>query len=48
VKGSIEVGKYADLTVFSGRLLDIDPEEWPQLRPELTVVDGQVLFEQEA
>lgn len=47
VKGSIEVGKLADLTLFSGSLLDTPPEEWTGLAVDMTVVDGQVLHERE-
>ncbi|MEX2356038.1 MAG: amidohydrolase [Thermaerobacterales bacterium] len=45
VKGSLEVGKLADLTVFSQPLLDVNPVEWPDLDVDMTVVGGRLLHE---
>jgi predicted amidohydrolase YtcJ len=42
-KGSIEVGKVADLCVVEGDLLTIDPRDLPNLDVLYTVVAGQVV-----
>ncbi|MET9295321.1 amidohydrolase [Streptomyces sp. NPDC003077] len=47
-KGSLEVGKVADLCVLGGDLLDADPHEIPELPVELTVVDGRIVYERSA
>lgn len=43
-KGSIEVGKYADVTVLSHDPFKVDPEEIRNIRVEMTVVDGKAVF----
>jgi predicted amidohydrolase YtcJ len=45
VKGSIEVGKLADLVVVSGDPLSVGPDRLLDLRAEITVVDGKVRFQ---
>ncbi|MDR2631459.1 MAG: amidohydrolase [Spirochaetaceae bacterium] len=45
-KGSIEVGKLADLTVLSEDLTSLPPERISELRVELTMIDGEIEFEQ--
>ncbi|QUD86785.1 amidohydrolase [Phenylobacterium montanum] len=40
--GSIEVGKRADVSVFSKDLMTVDPAEIPKAKATLTIVDGQV------
>ena len=42
--GSIEVGKRADLVVFSENLLEIDPVRIPEALVDLTIVDGEVVY----
>jgi len=43
--GSIEIGKYADLTVFDQDILTIDPLEILETQVAYTIVDGVVVFE---
>jgi predicted amidohydrolase YtcJ len=44
VKGSIEVGKYADLTVLSHNPLKVRPEKIKDIRVEMTIVDGEIIY----
>ncbi|MEU2270688.1 amidohydrolase [Streptomyces olindensis] len=44
-KGTIEAGKAADLCVLDRPLLDLDPHEITDVRVDLTVFDGEVVFE---
>jgi hypothetical protein len=41
-RGTIEIGKRADLSVFSHDLMSVAPEEIPRARAMLTMVDGRV------
>ena len=43
-KGSIEVGKFADLAVLSGDYLTVPEERIPRLESMLTLVDGRVVY----
>ena len=43
--GSIEVGKFADLTVFDRDILTIEPSEILETRVAYTIVDGRIVFE---
>ncbi|MGH7844942.1 MAG: amidohydrolase, partial [Candidatus Binatia bacterium] len=45
LKGSLEVGKLADLVVLSGDLEEAAPANVRQLRVDLTMVDGKVAYE---
>ncbi len=45
IKGSIEVGKLADLTVLSKNLLKIPPKEFLTTEAVYTVVDGKVVYQ---
>ena len=45
IKGTLEVGKLADLVVLSDDLLTIDPERIMDVKVDLTVVGGKVLYE---
>ena len=47
VRGSIKVGKLADLTVTDLNLIEIDPTDVLKMNVVMTVVDGRVVFEQE-
>jgi predicted amidohydrolase YtcJ len=44
-KGSLEVGKLADITVLSKDIMTIPLEEIPTTRVDLTIVGGEVRFE---
>lgn len=44
-KGSIEVGKLADLVVLSDDILKIDPMKIENVSVAMTVVDGRVVYE---
>jgi hypothetical protein len=43
--GSVEVGKYADLTVIDQNLFEIPAIEMPEARVELTFVEGECVFD---
>lgn len=45
IKGSIEVGKLADLAVLSYDILKINPAEVERARVVITVFDGRVIYE---
>ncbi|MBO0601553.1 amidohydrolase [Sporosarcina sp. E16_3] len=47
-KGSIEVGKLADLVVLNESLLTIEKEKIKDLQVEMTVIDGEILIEKVA
>jgi predicted amidohydrolase YtcJ len=42
--GSLQAGKKADFIVLDGNLFEMDPYRIHELRPELVVLDGEVLF----
>jgi predicted amidohydrolase YtcJ len=45
LKGSVKVGKLADLAVLSADIFTIDPAEIEKARVVMTVFDGQVIYE---
>ena len=45
VKGSIEVGKLADLTLLGGEVLRTEPDELVDVPTDMTVIGGKVVFE---
>jgi predicted amidohydrolase YtcJ len=47
VKGSITPGKLADLVVLSDDIFKIDPTAIERVHVQMTVVDGQVVWEAE-
>lgn len=47
IKGSLEPGKLADLVVLDGPILSTPPEGLLSLRPALTMIGGEVVFEHE-
>lgn len=47
IKGSIEVGKLADLVVLSDDILTIDPVKIKDVKVEMTVFDGEIVFKAE-
>lgn len=48
VKGSIEIGKVADLVVLSHDLFSTAPEDIMEVRVMMTVADGAVVYESES
>ena len=44
-KGSIEVGKIADLTVLSADIMKISEKEIPKTRCVMTVIGGEIVFQ---
>jgi predicted amidohydrolase YtcJ len=45
LKGSIEPGKLADLTVLSGDFLSVPAEHIPDIKVTMTIVGGRTVFE---
>lgn len=45
IKGSLEVGKLADVIVLSGDILKIDPMDIHKLKVDMTLIDGVVEYE---
>ena len=45
IKGSLKVGKLADMVVLSQDLLTIDPERTLDTQVEMTILDGSVVYE---
>lgn len=48
IKGSIEVGKHADLVVLDRLPLDVIPMEIKDIRVVMTIKDGEVIYQQKA
>jgi len=46
VKGSISVGKLADLVILSRDIFKIDPKEIENVKVNFTIVDGRVVYEE--
>jgi predicted amidohydrolase YtcJ len=45
LKGSIEVGKLADMVVLSADPTKVSPEELKEIRVEKTIIGGEVVWE---
>jgi len=45
IKGSIEVGKLADMVVLSDDILTIDPVKIWDVKVEMTIFDGKIVYE---
>ena len=45
VKGSIEVGKYADMVVLSDNLFSIPAERLKDVRAMRTIMNGQIVYD---
>lgn len=43
-KGSIEIGKLADLVVLDGSILSASPERILSMKPTLTMINGEIVF----
>jgi predicted amidohydrolase YtcJ len=46
-KGTLEVGKYADLVVLSQDLLTIDPDDTMSTEVDMTILGGTIVFERD-
>ncbi len=46
-KGSIEVGKLADLVVLDADILTIDPVKIKDVKVDMTVFDGKVIYKKQ-
>jgi predicted amidohydrolase YtcJ len=46
VKGSLTVGKLADVVILSRDIFKVDPKEIENTKVVMTIVDGQVVFEE--
>jgi predicted amidohydrolase YtcJ len=46
LKGSVEVGKLADLTLLGAPILDLTPDELIDVPTQMTVIGGRVAYEQ--
>lgn len=47
-KGTIEVGKFADITVLSDDLLRISPEKIKEVKVEMTIVGGKIVYKKQS
>ena len=47
VKGSLKLGKFADVTVLSKDILKISEDEIPSVKVDFTIIGGKVLYERE-
>jgi predicted amidohydrolase YtcJ len=45
IKGTLEVGKLADMIVLPADLLNISPDKILDLKVDMTIVGGKVLYE---
>ena len=45
VLGSIEKGKWADLTIFEKDLSQVPVSEWKNVKIEKTIIDGEIVYE---
>lgn len=46
-KGTVEAGKLADLAVLSGDLLKTPPDRIRELKVDMTVIDGRIVYQRE-
>jgi len=47
IKGSIEVGKLADLVILNDSILNVNPNQIKDLKVETTIIDGEILYQKE-
>ena len=45
IKGSLEPGKLADLVVLSGDIFAIDPTEIAEVKTDITIVGGEIVYD---
>ena len=43
--GTLAPGKLADMTLFQEDLASLEPERLPDIRPAMTVLGGEIVFE---
>jgi len=48
IKGSIEPGKIADLTVLSQDPYNIEPDNIKSINVEMTIVDGEIVYDRKS
>lgn len=44
IKGSIEVGKLADLVVLNGSILNTEPDQIKAMQVEMTLINGEIVY----
>ncbi|MDM5282768.1 amidohydrolase [Peribacillus frigoritolerans] len=47
IKGSIEVGKLADLVILNDSILRVNPNQIKDLKVETTIIDGEIIYQEE-
>jgi predicted amidohydrolase YtcJ len=45
IKGTLEVGKFADMAVLSDNPLTIDPEKIKDISVDMTIFNGEIVYE---
>jgi len=45
VKGSLEPGKFADLTVWSNNIYEIEPSEIVNINIGMTMIGGKIVYQ---
>ncbi|WHZ00003.1 amidohydrolase [Peribacillus simplex] len=48
IKGSIEIGKLADLVVLNGAILDVPTDHIKDMQVDYTIIGGKVVFQKES
>ena len=43
-KGSLEIGKFADMAIFSQDLLTVEEKDIPYIRLKYTILNGEIVF----
>lgn len=46
-RGTIEAGKFADITILSADLFKVKPEKIKDVKVEMTIIDGKVVYSRE-
>lgn len=44
IKGTLEVGKYADIAVLEKNIYEVEPDEIKDIKVDLTIMDGRIVF----
>ncbi|MGZ4965431.1 MAG: amidohydrolase family protein, partial [Limisphaerales bacterium] len=45
VKGTVTVGKYADLVMLDKNIFEINPNDIPTAKVAMTIVDGKIVYQ---